>query len=1030
MIMSPDGLTPPRYCPQHFSVDDDPFTSTPSTPSSSDHHLSESSPALASTPQPDQTGTTYKPSIDSFAPAPSPHLPGWYPSTPQPGSSALSYIELSQHSHCSSIRTCSLDDGYLTANQTPVSARPRRGCVTLSSGSSTSASSDDRTGPSIDLHNLNQHLLIQSPLASDSASSSQLASLNSHSVAFSTSNRMIGSENMDRLNGNRPIHAAAFLGDLGHADQVIETSPQVDSPATRLSLPDSTASSGSPSLDAFAYRTIGPAIVLRTYQPKHSSVGSMCTNEIASEDLLQNFDKLGLLPFLRCSDTIYPESSLAGPEVMKGAGINPAMPLLEVDQPSPEDQTEEQSAALGLDSTSLQSDEIVAPYASSPAHNPTRSIDEGDVSHQNLDSPEGLFGQPVTGPLAVGIPDSNSHGTELSAHSSCGTQVSTPGPQGIDVAVLENLTDPAEHSSDSHPDKSSETPPTRPSTLPQEDVNGTALTEVQDDLMTFDHEEASAGNLSAINSPKLAPDVERPPASEPSPTFRNDLLEDTSESVQAAPSDLSSSDTLNEPRETIQPAVGRPDGIEAPAARSTDAFKETVVESTDASTTDSAAAAAPQSDTGVAPESHLIPASRRGSILEPNASEHDAQADQSPATTSESHTATNTLNTSEPMVSENTIPQAPASEDTIAKVPEEFLVVAGLDPEQAPADVIHLTPAATSVDNDETRTKPLEPSHVHDGPVSQPQISSSDLPTVSFPTSRSTENNAAAWSLNPTTRMSSSTEIVDPLLRSNICNESGGLVAAVESQGRAIGETKKAAPGHHKHGFRTRSVSGFFKSLNKKEVPQADAGQSPSTASIHSSDEDTRASSAKGLTKMKSLGMLKRKSGIPWASRSPSEPLEHPSQSDEKLKIVKAVEIKNLPMENSTTAFPLSPQSQELTTEQPSPADITVPSTNEAKVSKSPRQFKVSLAKRYFKSEPTQPAATNGLTDTLEGPFSSVIGGIGYSPSAPRAKTLIKKRRTLSARVPTPVLKDLKLSGIISKILGRKTHMDEIVQGA
>ncbi|POW00622.1 hypothetical protein PSTT_13038 [Puccinia striiformis] len=1005
MIMSPDGLTPPRYCPQHFSVDDDPFTSTPSTPSSSDHHLSESSPALASTPQPDQTGTTYKPSIDSFAPAPSPHLPGWYPSTPQPGSSALSYIELSQHSHCSSIRTCSLDDGYLTANQTPVSARPRRGCVTLSSGSSTSASSDDRTGPSIDLHNLNQHLLIQSPLASDSASSSQLASLNSHSVAFSTSNRMIGSENMDRLNGNRPIHAAAFLGDLGHADQVIETSPQVDSPATRLSLPDSTASSGSPSLDAFAYRTIGPAIVLRTYQPNHSLRGINVYQWIASEDYSRISTSSACFLSSAVVTRSIPSPVWQVPRSWKGqASIQPCHSSRLINR---RQKTRQRSN---------RSDEIVAPYASSPAHNPTRSIDEGDVSHQNLDSPEGLFGQPVTGPLAVGIPDSNSHGTELSAHSSCGTQVSTPGPQGIDVAVLENLTDPAEHSSDSHPDKSSETPPTRPSTLPQEDVNGTALTEVQDDLMTFDHEEASAGNLSAINSPKLAPDVERPPASEPSPTFRNDLLEDTSESVQAAPSDLSSSDTLNEPRETIQPAVGRPDEIEAPAARSTDAFKETVVESTDASTTDSAAAAAPQSDTGVAPESHLIPASRRGSILEPNASEHDAQADQSPATTSESHTATNTLNTSEPMVSENTIPQAPASEDTIAKVPEEFLVVAGLDPEQAPADVIHLTPAATSVDNDETRTKPLEPSHVHDGPVSQPQISSSDLPTVSFPTSRSTENNAAAWSLNPTTRMSSSTEIVDPLLRSNICNESGGLVAAVESQGRAIGETKKAAPGHHKHGFRTRSVSGFFKSLNKKEVPQADAGQSPSTASIHSSDEDTRASSAKGLTKMKSLGMLKRKSGIPWASRSPSEPvpplpkpkdfnatndhkLEHPSQSDEKLKI-------------------------------PSPADITVPSTNEAKVSKSPRQFKVSLAKRYFKSEPTQPAATNGLTDTLEGPFSSVIGGIGYSPSAPRAKTLIKKRRTLSARVPTPVLKDLKLSGIISKILGRKTHMDEIVQGA
>ncbi|KAI7952383.1 hypothetical protein MJO29_008014 [Puccinia striiformis f. sp. tritici] len=165
------------------------------------------------------------------------------------------------------------------------------------------------------------------------------------------------------------------------------------------------------------------------------------------------------------------------------------MPLLEVDELLPEDQTEEQSAALGLDSTLLQSDDIIAPHASSPAHNPTRSINEGDVSHQNLDSPEGLFGQPVTGPLAVGIPDSNAHGTELSAHSSCGTQVSTPGPQGTDVAVLENLTYPAEHSSDSHPDKSSETPPTQPSTLPQEDVNGTALTEVQDDLMTFDHKE-------------------------------------------------------------------------------------------------------------------------------------------------------------------------------------------------------------------------------------------------------------------------------------------------------------------------------------------------------------------------------------------------------------------------------------------------------------------------------------------------------------------------------------------------------------
>ncbi|KNZ58111.1 hypothetical protein VP01_1999g1 [Puccinia sorghi] len=98
---------------QHHPTDDDPFTSVPSTPSLSyNNRPPELSSTLASqsTPQSHQNLTTYEPSINSVASVPSPHLPGWYPSTPQPGSSVFD-AKLSQRSSRSpSFMTCSLDD--------------------------------------------------------------------------------------------------------------------------------------------------------------------------------------------------------------------------------------------------------------------------------------------------------------------------------------------------------------------------------------------------------------------------------------------------------------------------------------------------------------------------------------------------------------------------------------------------------------------------------------------------------------------------------------------------------------------------------------------------------------------------------------------------------------------------------------------------------------------------------------------------------------------------------------------------------
>ncbi|OAV90923.1 hypothetical protein PTTG_04147 [Puccinia triticina 1-1 BBBD Race 1] len=1052
--MSPlDSLSLPGSPHGHRSNDDDPFTSIPSTPSSS-HHQSSALPSVLdpqATPQHrHQTGAIHQPSIDSL-PALSPHVPGWYPSTP--GSSAVVVIpQYSDRSDRSSIMTCSLDDGFLTANQTPVSGsflHHTQSRVALSAGSHTSSSSEEPTGPIIDHRNLQQNLLILSPSARHSASSSPRTSRTSHSFACSASSKMVHAEDMGSISGNHSINAtsAASPGDLGsQPNQVIEAS---DLPAHSYtkSLPSacdgSAASSEAPSADAFAYRTIGPAFVLRTYQPKKSSVDSISTTSTTPENSPKDFDKLVLPPpYSCCSDSIYPESSLVGPDTIDLADIKPAMPRLEVDQRLPESNTEQPSipAELGADSTLLDSDEIVDSYTSAPAHNSILTIDE--VEAVSSGEPESVE-SPALQPPAIGL-----QGTEVSAPNP-GTEVSVPNSQETQSSlpdILPNSTEGASHSQPVHPPEFDRNSPaevatsvgitTLPPTLPQVDVIGCSLMEGSDDLIRFDNGDGSDEKRPGDDLPKLTP------AGEQSITF----------------SELSSNDTLNEPVASGEPVVVQAEGNQT--ILSTDASEKNLVGSARPSTNDSPAEACandspaeatPQVDAEVTTENNIAPVSRQTSVREPCVPQlsRDLEADQPPVPTTELPNAANALNSNEPVASANNIPQEFTPDNKVAAtVPEEFLIVAGLNPEQVPSSN-HPASDSTPVANDVKSSKPLNPSQATNDPANPPQTGVSNLPTVSFPSTRPVEEKHTAWSLNPTNRLSSSTEIVDPLLRSNILNESvrdTNLAAVDESQTEQI---KASASARSKRTLRARSISGFFKLNSKKDLAKTELAHSPTSHSIHSSEEETRSFGKKVLPKRKSLSMLKRKSGFSWISRNVDEPvpplpnnLPEPvptndqakskpaSQDDEKLNIVESVESNNLKNEHSNPALIHTPGKQESNSEQSLLADATSPTTAEGKTNKSPRQFKVSLAKRYFRSESARVEATSGLGENLEGPFSSVIGGIGYSPSAPRPKTL-RKKRTMSTHVAsTPVLKDIRFSGLISKLLGRKSHADEIVQGA
>jgi hypothetical protein len=128
--------------------------------------------------------------------------------------------------------------------------------------------------------------------------------------------------------------------------EVIEASAPPAHPDTkRLSSSEGSVSSSSPSHDAFSYRTIGPAIVLRTYQAKDSSGGSISTAGTTPEQSPKEFDKLVLPPFFFCSDSLYPEASLVDPSAMDLTGGNPTMPLLDIDQRLPESHTEQPYAS-------------------------------------------------------------------------------------------------------------------------------------------------------------------------------------------------------------------------------------------------------------------------------------------------------------------------------------------------------------------------------------------------------------------------------------------------------------------------------------------------------------------------------------------------------------------------------------------------------------------------------------------------------------------------------------------------------------
>ncbi|PLW14016.1 hypothetical protein PCANC_17049, partial [Puccinia coronata f. sp. avenae] len=861
----------------------------------------------------------------------------------------------------------------------------------------------------------------------------------SHSPAFLTSNKMTSAHNLDIPGGDHSINAPDRAGEhLGQSYQVMQAS-HLPGHLCAKTIPFSDASVGSPSpsQDSFSYRTIGPAVVLASYQPKNSSVGSSSTGRTTPDKSPQEFEKLLLHPYLYPSDSIYPESSMARPDILDTADNDPTMSLLDIGRELLDDLTQAPQIPAGpIREHTLLDSAILEPnvYGADRGHNQLSNSGYTD----SLEEPSP---PPVYRPQSIETLTAGPNAPASPAHPPRDIDALAPVPEGSEPAIPDIPTD-FKDSSDSQPGLTSElhanstsevdaslTLPTHMITLAQVDVVRRSLLEIQDDLISF-------GNVDALNEKHL----------------RKDSLQVAPEGEYTPPSELSLTDTLNEPASN-KPVVANPERSYAPPASSAEAVPINLIdESVGARETNSAmdvvTDVATQVENQVALESHMTSASPLESIVEACLVEHPHAApnDQSPVNALEPERTPIDLNTGNPVESTDIVCQSPTSGNQDANVTEEFLIVTGLNPEQSPVSRNQSTPGKNfSVTHDDLPTIHVDTTQgdedlVENSLVSLAQPSFNLTAAVCFPTSRPAEGNLNNWSLNPMTRMSSSTEIVDPLLRPNMLSGSvqdrTSLTAVVESPGLTPDKIKGSESGSPKHTLRARSISGFFKSMNKKNLAKADSAHSPSVNSMQSSDEDNRT-----LPKRRSFGLLKRRSGPMRVNRIHEEPvpplpkphdsqvikepkIEQASHSDDKLKVAESVES-----DNRNTPPPVSPRNQDLASERSFLDAASPPSKAESKTSNSPRKFRVSLAKKYFRSESAQPAPTSSLPDILEGPFSSVIGGIGYSPSAPRPNTL-RKKRAVSANMPSPVLKDLRFAGLFSRFLGRKSHSDEIYPGA
>ncbi|KNZ58119.1 hypothetical protein VP01_1999g9 [Puccinia sorghi] len=770
--------------------------------------------------------------------------------------------------------------------------------------------------------------------------------------------------------------------------------------------------SGSPiQEDAFAYRTIGPAIVLRSYQPKDSFLrDTASTGRTTPERSPEDFEKPGLSPFLYCSDTIYPELTVPPPGT-----------------------------------TLLDSDEIVESHICHAADGLTQPSSFGITnSHQHSSPP------PAYRPRSFEIPEVGPDAS-IEAPAALSGRPATPpqvdealaADQGSESAALDNTSDSLGYSqldltSDmraNYPTSdvdASLTLPTLPLTLEQVDVAGCSLMENQcGDLISFADGDDLGEKRMSKDSPEFALKRDGPP-----------------------PSEFSLSDTLNVPasshaKESEPPSTPSANRTEMNLVELAE-IKQ--VESADSCAIDSSHEAGPRVEDEVAQEGLVTSAILRESMSEPCVVElsHEAETDQSSPVIS-----------SEPVESANNISPSPASSDShhSAPVQKDLSIVTGLNP--GPSPTIPTKPDNTPIADGDESTQPLEISQTEMDPVEHDPVhllqTGRNSATVTFPSSGPAEAHGVSnRSLNPTNRLSSSSEIVDPLLRTNNFSDEfprdmTRQATADESQGLVIEniKTSEFIPTKGRT-LRARSISVFFRATNTKKTP----AHAPSTAEIPLADEENRSFGMKTLPTRKSFSMLKRKSALFSINRSPhNEPLppippipgafgSHASKDlqvrdvshSDKLKIFESVQSKTSTptVEKSNIHTPSSPQNQELRSEQSYPAAATIPSTADSKEDKSGRKFTISLAKRYFKGDGGRGGSSTGggqPAETPEGPFAPVIGGIGYSPSAHRPNTL-KKRRTLSSHAPSPVLKDLRLAGLLSKFLGRKNHTDEIFQDA
>lgn len=893
---------------------------------------------------------------------------------------------------------------------------------------------------------------------------------------------MTRAEIMDNLDEDHPINAAAQLEDSGESDQVIEASPLAHS--HRLSFSDTSTSSGSPiQHDAFAYRTIGAAIVLRSYQPKNSFLeDTTSAGGTAPEPSPEDFEKPVLSPFLYCSDSLYPELSLAGPTILDMPQNNKTISLLNIEQELPDCPTEPPSmpAVPPPGTTLLDSGEIVEshichaadglPQTSSfgitdshqhssppPAYRP-RSIEIYQVGPDaSIETPTALSDRPATPPQADEALAAD-QGSELAAPDNT--------TESLGYSQLD-LTSEARANYSTSDDDVSLTLPTLPLTLQKVDVAGRSLMENQGgDLISVADGDVSKEKRMSKDSPKFAVECDEPPPSEfslsdtlnvptsshadesepPSTPSANPTESNLVESaeidlVESAETNLVESAQINpiklaeiNPVESAEITV-----VESTELKLVESAEENQVESADSCAIDSPEDAGPRVNEEVAQKSHVASATLRESMSEPCVVElsPEAETDQS-----------SSVMPSKPVESANDISPPPATADN----QEDLSIVTGLNPDPSPA--IPTQPDNTPIADGDESTKPLETSQTDKDPVEHGPVDSlqTGRNSATFPSSGPAEADGVnSRSLNPTNRLSSSSEIVDPLLRSNNVNESlqdtTHRVTVDESQGLAT-EILKTPESVLTRGRtrRVRSISVFFRSTNSKKDP----AHGSSTAGVPLADEENRPFGMKTLSTRKSFSMLKRKSALFSGNRTPhNQPVppipgalgahvskdlqvQHTSHSDDKVKIFESVQskISTPPVEKSDTHTPSSPQDHEVRSEQSCPAAATVPSTADSKDEKSGRKFTISLAKRYFKGDGGRGGASTGggqPAETLEGPFASVIGGIGYSPSAHRPNTL-KKGRTLSSYAPSPVLKDLRLTGLFSKILGRKNHAGEIFQ--